>query len=146
MLAAGEGAPAAAPSGGPGAVAACATGAAELIAWKSHLGVSISADKRLLRSSAKGWGRSGALSEPLLTRQGAVEGFVTTLPQASPTLFIGISNLSGSLRDKGRAHQEDMEHGLRVSSDGLLSYHSQRSAASTPPHHRATRRRPAAAI
>ena len=63
MLAAGEGAPAAAPSGGPGAVAACATGAAELIAWKSHLGVSISADKRLLRSSAKGWGRSGALSE-----------------------------------------------------------------------------------
>ena len=94
-----------------------------LVAWKSHIGLTKSGDG-VLRATAKGWGRSGAITEAVITRSSAEEGFLIALPQPNVSLFIGVSNLSGSLYDSGRAHQEDLEFSLRVSSDGTLSYSS----------------------
>ena len=96
----------------------------EHVTWKSHIGLAISTDRRTLRATAKGWGRSGALTDALLTRQGTLEGFLTALPQPNASLFIGLTNLSGSLYDHSRAHQEDLDFALRVSSSGELSYTS----------------------
>ena len=93
------------------------------VAWKSHIGLTKSGDG-VLRATAKGWGRSGAITEAVITRSSAEEGFLIALPQPNVSLFIGVSNLSGSLYDSGRAHQEDLEFSLRVSSDGTLSYSS----------------------
>ena len=95
----------------------------DLVAWKSHIGLTKSGDG-VLRATAKGWGRSGAITEAVITRSSAEEGFLIALPQPNVSLFIGVSNLSGSLYDSGRAHQEDLEFSLRVSSDGTLSYSS----------------------
>ena len=97
--------------------------AMDLVAWKSHIGLTKSGDG-VLRATAKGWGRSGAITEAVITRSSAEEGFLIALPQPNVSLFIGVSNLSGSLYDSGRAHQEDLEFSLRVSSDGTLSYSS----------------------
>ena len=94
------------------------------VAWKSHVGVNISADKRLLKATATGWGRSGALSEALITRHGVVEGFLAVLPAANASLFIGFSTMTGSLYDKGKAHQDDLDFAIRLSADGKLSYQS----------------------
>ena len=115
---------AAAPAAASSASGSDAPGAAELVQWKSHIGVKLSSDRRLLRATAKGWGHSGALSDALLTRDGDVEGFVVTLPNAAVSLFIGVTNMATSLYAASRAHQEDLEHSLRVSSDGSLSYQS----------------------
>ena len=95
-----------------------------LIAWKSHVGISISAEKKCLKATANGWGRSGALSDALLTRQGDVEGFLAELPNTGIPLFIGFSTKPGSLYDKGRAHQEELDFSVRLSADGTLSYQS----------------------
>ena len=40
-------------------------------------------------TKAKGWGRSGALSDALLTRQGTLEGFLAVLSNPNTSLFIG---------------------------------------------------------
>ena len=98
--------------------------AEELCAWKSHIGVSLSSDHKIVRATATGWGRSGALTDALLTRTGNLEGFLATLPQNTASLFIGFSNLSGSLYDHSRAHQEDLDFSIRTSSSGELSYQS----------------------
>lgn len=101
-----------------------AEAAEELLQWKSHIGLSLSSDRRILKATAKGWGRSGALTDPVLTRTGTLEGFLAALPQNTASLFIGFSNLSGSLYDHSRAHQEDLDFSIRVSSAGELSYQS----------------------
>ena len=98
--------------------------AEELCAWKSHIGVSLSSDRKIVRATATGWGRSGALTDALLTRTGNLEGFLATLPQNTASLFIGFSNLSGSLYDHSRAHQEDLDFSIRTASSGELSYQS----------------------
>ena len=77
----------------------------DLVAWKSHIGLTKSGDG-VLRATAKGWGRSGAITEAVITRSSAEEGFLIALPQPNVSLFMGVSNLSGSLYDSGRAHQE----------------------------------------
>ena len=100
----------------------------DLVAWKSSVGVQVSSDKRTVRSTAKGWGRSGAITEALITRSSDVEGFLATLPQSNTTLFIGLTNLEKSLYDTSRAHQEDLEFALRISADGTLSYFSRERA------------------
>lgn len=89
----------------------------------------LSSDRRQLRSTAKGWGCSGALSDPLITRTSDVHGFVAVLPQPNTTLFIGLTTLTGSLYDKARAHQEDLDFALRLAADGTLSYTSRERAA-----------------
>ena len=96
----------------------------ELVQWKSHIGLSLSSDRKILRATAKGWGRSGALTDALLTRTGTLEGFLATLPQNTASIFIGFTNLSGSLYDQSRAHQEDLDFSIRISSAGELSYQS----------------------
>ena len=100
----------------------------DVVAWKSSVGVHISSDKRIVRSTAKGWGRSGALTEAEITRSSDIEGFLAVVPQANTTLFIGLTNLQGSLYDTSRAHQEDLEFALRLSADGTLSYFSRERA------------------
>ena len=96
----------------------------EMCAWKSHIGVALSSDRRIVRATATGWGRSGALTDALLTRTGSTIGFLAALPQNTASLFIGFSNLSGSLYDHSRAHQEDLDFSIRTSSSGELSYQS----------------------
>jgi hypothetical protein len=96
----------------------------EPIAWKSHLGVSLSANRRLLKANAKGWGRSGALSDALITRQGQIDGFLAEVPNPNTPLFIGFSTLTASLVDKGRAHQDDLAFALRLTANGTLSFAS----------------------
>ena len=95
----------------------------DLVAWKSHIGPPSRATACSARRP-RSWGRSGAITEAVITRSSAEEGFLIALPQPNVSLFIGVSNLSGSLYDSGRAHQEDLEFSLRVSSDGTLSYSS----------------------
>lgn len=95
-----------------------------MCAWKSHIGVALSSDRRIVRATATGWGRSGALTDALLTRTGSTIGFLAALPQNTASLFIGFSNLSGSLYDHSRAHQEDLDFSIRTSSSGELSYQS----------------------
>ena len=96
----------------------------EPVAWKSHMGIHLSSSGRTLRSSAKGWGRTGAMSDALLTRGGSVEGFLATITQPNTPLFIGFSALSGTLNSAGRAHQDDLEFSLRLAADGTFSYQS----------------------
>ena len=91
-------------------------------AWKSQLGVKRSTDGRVITATAKGWGRSGALSDGLITRTGEVEGFLAVLPQVSTSLYIGFSNLSTTLYESSRAHQEDLEFAIKVTVDGTISY------------------------
>ena len=95
-----------------------------MCAWKSHIGVALSSDRKIVRATATGWGRSGALTDALLTRTGSTIGFLAALPQNTASLFIGFSNLSGSLYDHSRAHQEDLDFSMRTSSSGELSYQS----------------------
>ena len=95
-----------------------------MCSWKSHIGVALSSDRKLVRATATGWGRSGALTDALVTRTGSTIGFLATLPQNAASLFIGFSNLSGSLYDHSRAHQEDLEFSIRTSSSGELAYQS----------------------
>ena len=106
-----------------------ATPEEDLVAWKSHVGVRMSADRRMLRSTAKGWGSAGAVSDGLITRTSDVEGFLAVIPQPNTTLFIGLTNMQGSLYDTSRAHQEDLEFALRLAADGTLSYQSRERAA-----------------
>lgn len=103
------------------------TTAAALVAWKSQLGVQAS-QARVLRASARGWGRSGALSEALVTRHGDVEGFYAPLPAPPSSLFIGFSTMASSLHAAARAHQDDLDFAIRISADGSLSYHSKQRA------------------
>ena len=95
-----------------------------MCAWKSHIGVALSSDRKIVRATATGWGHSGALTDALLTRTGSTIGFLAALPQNTASLFIGFSNLSGSLYDHSRAHQEDLDFSIRTSSSGELSYQS----------------------
>ena len=95
-----------------------------MCSWKSHIGVALSSDRKLVRATATGWGRSGALTDALVTRTGSTIGFLAALPQNCASLFIGFSNLSGSLYDHSRAHQEDLEFSIRTSSSGELAYQS----------------------
>ena len=92
----------------------------EHVTWKSHIGLAISTDRRTLRATAKGWGRSGALTDALLTRQGTLEGFLTALPHPNASLFIGLTNLSGSLYDHSRAHQEDLDFALKMVEEAAM--------------------------
>merc|ERR1719217_237240 len=89
-----------------GSRAAGSEESSEMCSWKSHIGVALSSDRKLVRATATGWGRSGALTDALVTRTGSTIGFLATLPQNAASLFIGFSNLSGSLYDHSRAHLE----------------------------------------
>ena len=95
-----------------------------VVQWKSYMGVTLSADKRFIKAIAKGWGRSGALSDAAVTRQGTLEGFTAVLINPRTSLFIGFSTIPGSLHDKGQAHQDGLDFSLRLSADGTLSYQS----------------------
>ena len=97
----------------------------DLVTWKSTLGVHKASSSGTLKATSKGWGRSGAITDAVLTRHGTVEGFLAVLPNPNTSLFIGFSTMtSGSLTDKGRAHQEDLAFALRLAADGTLSYAS----------------------
>ena len=100
----------------------------DFVAWKSTMAVGV-APTRVVTAKGTGWGRSGALSDPLVTRQGALEGFTVSLRNDKvPSLFIGFTTLQSTLLAAGRAHQDDLDFGIRVSSDGVISYHSKRLA------------------
>ena len=65
---------------------------ADLVTWRSHVGVKVSADRRILRSTSKeGWGSAGAVSDAFLTRTSDVDGFLAVIPQPNTPLFIGAS-------------------------------------------------------
>ncbi|KOO32468.1 hypothetical protein Ctob_013145 [Chrysochromulina tobinii] len=106
------------------AASASASSDDTVVQWKSYMGVTLSADKRFIKAIAKGWGRSGALSDAAVTRQGTLEGFTAVLINPRTSLFIGFSTIPGSLHDKGQAHQDDLDFSLRLSADGTLSYQS----------------------
>jgi hypothetical protein len=109
-----------------GAAGPSSSAAEDYVAWKSHIGVQITSS-RVIRATSKGWGRSGTLSDALVTRHGDVEGFTAAIPTAS-SLFIGFTTLQATLYAASRAHQDDLDFALRVSADGSISYHSKQRA------------------
>lgn len=96
--------------------------APEAVVWKSYIGVHPSSNK--VKSAAKGWGRSGALTEPLITRHGSIDGFLATIASANTSLFIGFTSIKDSLQSSGRVHQDDLDFSIRISADGTISYQS----------------------
>jgi hypothetical protein len=107
--------------------AAGPSAAEDFVAWKSHMGVQV-ASSRVVRATAKGWGRSGTLSDALVTRHGEIEGFTAAIPSSPSSLFIGFTTLQSTLHIATRAHQDDLNFALRISADGSISYHSTQRA------------------
>lgn len=110
-----------------GAAGPSASAAEDFVAWKSHIGVQV-ASSRVVRATSKGWGRSGTLSDALVTRHGEIEGFTAAIPASASSLFIGFTTLQATLYAASRAHQDDLDFALRVSADGSISYHSKQRA------------------